>query len=167
MAAVPVADLLRQVPAWTGRAVDWERMQGGLSHHIYRVTVDDASFVLRVLDPAVSEAGLGIAPADEIENTVRAARSGVGAEVLEVLPDVPAIVLSYLPGRTLGQNDVRDETIIPTIAAACRRLHAGPHFVSEFDIFAKRDQLLDICARHDLPLPAGYSERDADMDRLR
>ncbi len=79
-----------------------------------------------MLDPAVSTAGLGVPPAQEIDNTLRAAESGVGARVFEVLPDVPALVLEYLPGRTLAIADVRDPANIPRIAAACRRLHAGP-----------------------------------------
>src|SRR5438128_219544 len=139
----PLADLLERVPAWVGRAVTAERLPGGLSHHIFRVDVDGESFVLRVLDPAVSEAGLGIPPDQEIANTVRAARGGAGPRVHEVLADVPALVLEYLPGRTLHLDDVRDPDLIPGIAAACRRLHAGPAFGNDVDIFAVRTTLLD------------------------
>src|SRR5438045_1672193 len=81
----PMAGLLAGVPAWVGRAVTAERLPGGLSHHIFRVDVDGESFVLRVLDPAVSEAGLGIPPDQEIANTVRAAQGGAGPRVHEVL----------------------------------------------------------------------------------
>src|SRR6185312_7238298 len=61
MDALPsIADLLGRVPSWVGRAVEWQRLEGGLSHHIYRVDVDGTSYVLRVLEPAVSAAGLGV-----------------------------------------------------------------------------------------------------------
>jgi len=163
----PIADLLERVPAWVGRAVTAERLDGGLSHHIFRVDVDGESFVLRVLDPAVSEAGLGIPPDQEMANTVRAARSGAGPRVHEVLADVPALVIEYLPGRTLHLDDVRDPAVIPGIAAACRRLHTGPAFVNDFDIFAVRTRLLDVCAQHDLPLPAGYRDHDGTVRTVR
>src|SRR4051794_24275639 len=58
--------------------------------------------VLRVLEPAVSAAGLGIAPADEIANTRLAVHSGVGAAVLDALDDPPAVLLEYLDGQTLS-----------------------------------------------------------------
>jgi thiamine kinase-like enzyme len=166
MTAVPsIADLLERVPSWVGRAVEWQRLQGGLSHHIYRVDVDRVPYVLRVLEPAVSAAGLGIPPEREIANTVLAART-VGAQVYEVLADVPAIVIEFLPGRTLAATDVRRPEVIPSIAVACRRLHAGPAFGNDFDIFAKRAELLDVCARHDLPLPDGYLDRSSTVDAI-
>jgi thiamine kinase-like enzyme len=168
MEAVPAVDaLLGRVAPWAGRPVTWAPLPGGLSHHIYRVAVDGASYVLRVLQPAVSAAGLGIPPEREIENTLVAARSGIGARVVEVLPDVPALVLEFIPGRTLGAADVRDPAFAEPIAAACRRLHAGPRFGNDFDIFAKRTELLGLCHRNDLPLPAGYRDHDDTVERLR
>ena len=161
-----VTDLLERVPMWVGRAISWSRLEGGLSHHIYRVDVDGMSYVFRVLQPAVSQAGLGISPYLEIANTVRAAESGVGARVYEVLPDVPALVLEYIPGRTLGINEVRRVELIPAIAEACRRLHAGPAFDNGFDIFAKRAELLAVCDRNDLALPPGYLDRSPLLDAI-
>jgi thiamine kinase-like enzyme len=166
--AVPaVDDLLGQVSAWAGRTVRWTPLPGGLSHHVYRVVADDVSYVLRVLQPAVSAAGLGIAPAVEIDNTRAAAATGVGAAVIEVLPHVPALVLEFLPGRTLTAADVRDPARTGAIAAACRRLHAGPRFGNDFDIFAKRTELLALCDRHGLPLPPGYLDHEPAVERIR
>ncbi|MGI5244677.1 choline/ethanolamine kinase family protein [Dactylosporangium sp. CA-139066] len=167
MSAVPsVADLLERVPSWVGRAVEWRRLEGGLSHHVYRIDVEGVPYVLRVLEPAVSAAGLGIAPEREIENT-RLAAASVGAQVYAELPDVPAVVLEFLPGRTLSAAEVRRPEVIPALAEACRRLHAGPAFGNDFDIFAKRAELLEVCRRHDLPLPPGYRDHESAVDALR
>ncbi|GAA2617612.1 hypothetical protein GCM10010399_55710 [Dactylosporangium fulvum] len=167
MTAVPsIGDLLERVPSWVGRAVEWRRLDGGLSHHIFRVEADGQPYVLRVLEPAVSAAGLGIPPEQEIANTLLAAGS-VGARVYAVLEDVPALVLEFLPGRTLSAAEVRRPEVVPALAEACRRLHAGPAFGNTFDIFAKRAELLDVCARHDLPLPDGYLDRSSTVDELR
>jgi len=168
MEAVPaVDDLLGRVSALAGRVAAWAPLPGGLSHHIYRVCADADEYVLRVLQPAVSAAGLGIPPEREVANTLAAAEAGVGAAVVEVLPDVPALVLEFIPGRTLGADDVRDPGRAGPIAAACRRLHAGPRFGNDFDIFAKRAELLALCERHALPLPAGYHDHDDAVTRLR
>src|SRR5215831_11602244 len=103
-------------------AVAYTVLKGGLSHQIIRVDDDGApSHILRVLDPAVSEAGLGIPMAQEIENTVRAAGTGVGPRVLEVVDadgERPAIKLEYIDGATLCQDDVREIGTIPRIAEA-------------------------------------------------
>src|SRR4051812_42759029 len=126
-----VEDVLSRVAMWSGRALTHRPIAGGLSHHIWQVDCGARSYVLRVLDPAVSAVGLGIAPSQEIGNTLRAAESGVGARVFEVLPEVPALVLEYLPGRTLTAADIRRRANLPRLAAACQRLHGGPRFVND------------------------------------
>lgn len=132
-------------------------LKGGLSHQIALVEAAGARYVLRVLDPAVSAAGLGISAVEEIENTARAGRSGVGPRVVYTAED--AILLEHIDGATLCQDDVRRPETIRRIAAACRRLHAGSaRFVSDFDIFRKAEDLLDRCRRHGLAIPDGYTE---------
>ncbi|GIJ45853.1 choline kinase [Virgisporangium aliadipatigenens] len=160
--AAAVDETVARVRAWEGLPVRVSPLAGGLSHHIYRVAAAGETFVLRILDPAVAEVGLGFPPADEIANTRRA--EGVGARVVEALGD-EAIVLEFLPGRTLSATDIPGRT--GPIAAACRRLHSGPRFVTDFDIFAKREELLGVCARHGLPLPPGYTDHTTTVARIR
>ena len=170
MGAMPsVEDVLGRVAMFSGRDVATHRIVGGLSHQIYEVRVGGRSYVLRLLDPAVSAAGLGVPPGQEISNTQRAAESGVGAKVYEVVTDVDgcsALVLEFLPGRTLSAHDVRAPSMAGPIAAACRRLHAGPRFGNDFSILAKRAELLAICRQHDLSLPVGYLDRSSTVDRI-
>src|SRR5262245_41119958 len=115
---------------WAGRVLAPRRLPGGLSHQIWRVDCGTRSYVLRVLDEAVSAVGLGIPMAQEIANTRLAAESGVGARVFEVVAEPAAVVLEFLPGRTLDAADVRRPATIDRIALACRGLHAGPRFVN-------------------------------------
>ncbi len=164
MRSVDIDATLATLPLLGGEEVTWRPLEGGLSHHVYRVDAGSASYVLRVLEPAVHLAGLGIEPDLEVANTVSAARAGVGARVFAVLPEVPALLLEFIEGQTLSPADVPSR--LGPIAAACRALHAGPRFANEFDIRAKLDQLLAICARHDLPLPVGYTDRLSTVDDI-
>jgi len=162
MRSVDIDAVLAALAPLRGRPVSWRPLAGGLSHHVYRVDAGPDSYVLRVLEPAVHAAGLGIEPALEVANTVAAARSGVGPRVFAVLPEVPALLIEYLEGQTLSAAGVPPR-LVP-VAAACRRLHAGPRFANDFDIRARLDQLLDVCARHDLAPPAGYADRLSTVD---
>jgi thiamine kinase-like enzyme len=161
-----IAEVAARAGFPAGPDTSYTLLKGGLSHLIVRVDQAGRKHVLRVLDPAVSDAGLGIPPAQEIENTRTAARTGVGPAVHSVLADPPAIVLEFLAGRTLSAADVRDPALIPRIAAACRRLHAGPSFGNAFSIFRKAEELFARCLRAGLEIPSGYSERRAVMDAL-
>ncbi len=154
-----IAEVAARAGFPAGPDTSYTVLKGGLSHLIVRVERAGRNHVLRVLNPAVSDAGLGIPPAQEIENTRAAARSGVGPAVHAVLAEPPAIVLEFLPGRTLSAADVRDPAMIPRIAAACRRLHAGPRFGNAFSIFRTADELFARCLRAGLEMPPGYAER--------
>lgn len=159
-ALAPVEQVLAAVDGWAGRHVEHELLKGGLSHRIHLVRVDGEPFVLRVLNRAMEQALLGIPAEQEIENTVRAAQSGVGAGVLEVLPRFPALVLEFLKGETMSVRSVREERNIPRIAAACRGLHdRAPAFANRFDIFRHLEGLLELCRRNELRIPDGYDER--------
>ncbi len=164
---VDVEQTLIRFPLLAGARGVWRPLAGGLSHHVYLVELAGGPagegsagpprrYVLRVLDPAVCAVGLGIECAHEVANTRLAA--GIGPAVLGVLDDIPAVLLEYIPGQTLSAADIPSR--LAAVAAACRRLHAGPHFVTGFDIRTKRTELLALCQRHGLPLPDGY--RDAD-----
>ena len=166
MGTPSVEDVLRRVTMFADRVTTHRPIMGGLSHHIWVVNCGSRSYVLRVLDPAVSAAGLGTSPELEIANTLRAAESGVGARVFEVLPEVPALVLEYLPGRTLSAEDVRRPATLQRVAQACQRLHAGPRFDNDFSIVDKMDELLELCRRHELRTPEGYADRVAEVRRI-
>jgi thiamine kinase-like enzyme len=149
---------LELVTAWAGRPVTHTQIKGGLSHRIVRLDTEAGDrWLLRILDPRVSAAGLGIPLDLEIVNTARAARAGVGADVILRLPG--AVLLEFIDGVTLDAAAVRDPAMTEGIAAACRRLHAGPRFATDFSIFRKLDELLALCHTHGLKIPEGYEDR--------
>ncbi|MEV6603958.1 phosphotransferase [Kutzneria sp. NPDC051319] len=159
-----VESIVAQVPEFAG-PVELTVIKGGLSHRVVRVDAGGRRFVLRVLDPAVAEAGLGVPMAQEIANTVQAAETGAGPKVLRVLPDEHALVLEYVDGVTLSTADVPAH--LEGIAAACRRLHSGRPFGNDFDIFDKLAEFLALCDRNGLGLPEGYADQLPLVARIR
>ncbi|MER5319300.1 phosphotransferase [Streptosporangium roseum] len=156
-------DALADVRKWAGQPVTETPIKGGLSHRIARLDAADGQhWLLRVLDPRVSQAGLGIPIDQEIANTLRAAEAGVGPRILYRMPG--ALLLEYLDGATLDARDVR--TLPEPIAAACRRLHAGPRFVNDFSIFRKLEEFLTLCHTHGLRIPDGYEDRLPAVARI-
>ncbi|WP_345675121.1 phosphotransferase [Yinghuangia aomiensis] len=161
------AELLARAGLDPGADADYTLLTGGLSHRVVRVDAGPRRWILRVLDPAVSAAGLGVPARQEIANTLAAAHSGVGAAVLGTVDEPAAVVLEFVDARTLDADGVADPDALVRIAAACRRLHTStPPFANRFDIFRKTEELLARCRRHDLPVPDGYADRLADLARI-
>ena len=58
-----------------------------------------------------------------------------------------------------------DDALIVRVAAACRRLHAGPPFRDRFDMFALQRRYLALVQERGFRLPPRYLEHDRRCGR--
>ncbi|MEU6710960.1 phosphotransferase [Nonomuraea sp. NPDC046802] len=151
-----VPEVLDRIPLLSGVPRSVEELPGGLTNHNYKVTTPSGEYVVRV--SASDGALLAIDRDAEHANSVAAAAAGVGAPVLDYLPELGVLVVGFLPGRTFTEEDLRDPANLPRVAAACRRLHAGPRFVCDFDMFDVQRRYLEIVLERGFRLPEGYLE---------
>jgi hypothetical protein len=147
--------ILSRVPALAGTPRAVAELPGGLTNRNYKVTTPGGSFVARVWSRGDL---LAINRDHEYHNSVAAAQAGVGAEVLAYHPDDSLLVLRYIDGRTYGNADVCEPANIGRIALACRRLHGGPRFRGEFNVFANQRRYRSVARDHRFAIPAGYDE---------
>lgn len=131
-------------------------LNGGLTNRNHQVWTDEGRFVLRCWR---DDTGLLAIDRDaEHANSVRAARAGVGAEVVAFLPECNAMVLAFVPGRTLCARDLRRGDLLGRVADACRRLHAAERFDGDFDMFELQARYRDVVRQHGFRVPEGYDE---------
>lgn len=131
-------------------------------------TTDDCVPLDLVVRCSQSDAGLlGIDRDAEHANTSYAAEAGVGAPVLEYRPDLAMLVIGYLQGRALVDEDFQNAGVMTRAAEACRRLHAGPRFVGEFDMFTRQATYLATVRKHGFALPETYDDHAAAWDDVR
>ena len=163
-----VAAVLARLRCLAGRTYTVAELGGGLTNRNYRVTVtgDDqpGDYVVRI---SANESGLlAIDRVNERLNTWRAWQAGVGAPVVEALPEENVMVVGFLPGRTLTAADVRDPAVLPRLAAAVRTLHQGPEFAGGFDMRSIRRRYLDIVVEHGFRLPEDYLDLTGRVEAL-
>ena len=155
--------LLDGIPVLTGQGRQVTPLPGGLTNHNYRVRTDSGlDVVVRVSSPGTGL--LGVDRHAEHVNTLAAAAAGVGAPVVDYLEGRGVMVVAFLPGATWTDADVAAN--LPRLAAALRRLHAGPAFLGRFDMFALRRRYLDIVAEHGFRMPAGYAALEPQVERV-
>ena len=71
----------------------------------------------------------------EYHNSLAAARCGVGAPVIEYRPELNTLVVGFLEAETCSRADLDDPDRLERVVSACRKLHGGPRFVNELDMF--------------------------------
>ena len=71
-----------------------------------------------------------------------------------------------LPARAaLDDADFADPGVLARAADACRRLHAGPRFVGDFDMFARQAGYLATVRERGFPLPPAYDDHADAWER--
>jgi thiamine kinase-like enzyme len=160
---------LDRLACLAGRSWRVDELPGGLTNVNLRVrTTDDREPMDLVVRWTRGDAQLlGIDREAEHANTVAACRAGVGAEVLEYRPELSMMVIGFLSGRALADADFADPAILRRSADAVRRLHAGPRFTGDFDMFARQAGYLEVVRREGMRLPPGYDDHAAAWDDVR
>jgi thiamine kinase-like enzyme len=163
--AAGIDALFAQVPSLAAEPRSVTELPGGLTNRNYKVTTPDGTFVARVC----SDGGalLAIDRDHEYRNSVTAAAAGVGAPVIEYLPDRGVLVLGYIEGRTFTNADVAAEGNIARIAAACRQLHSGGRFTGDFDMFDIQGRYRAVIAARGMAIPPGYDALAGQFEAMR
>jgi thiamine kinase-like enzyme len=149
------AAVLDRISLLAGRERTVEELSGGLTNRNLRVRADLGTDVVVRISSNESSL-LSIDRANERHNTTAAWQAGVGAPVVEALPDDNVLVVAFITGRTLEPADMRDHAMVPRIAAAVRTLHEGPPFQGLFDMRQIRRGYLDLVTERGFRLPDDY-----------
>ncbi|MEV4371389.1 phosphotransferase [Nonomuraea sp. NPDC049637] len=149
-----IARVLDRIPLLSGLPRSVEELPGGMTNRNYKVTTPAGVYVVRV---AASDGSLlGIDKDAEHADSLAAARAGVGAPVHGYLPEAGVLVIGFLPGRTFTEADLWEPANLARVAQVCRRLHAGPRFVRDFDMFEVQRGYLRIVQERGFRLPPKY-----------
>ena len=164
--APSIEQVVERVSLWHADEVSVAPLSGGLTNQNYVVTRGDERFVVRI--PGASTELLAVDRANERHNAQAAATTGVSPEILEYLEDWSVMVLGFIEGETMSGERLRDPAMPDRIAASLHRLHAGPRFLSDFDMFRITEFYLGIVDDRDVRIPLGFKgrmEAVADVER--
>ncbi len=156
-----IEQVIAAIPDWAGRAVEAAPIPSGLTNRNWRVTVDGVPHFVRI--PGASTELLAVDRANERHNTRAAATAGVGPPVVHELPDWDVFVLAWVEARTLSVEALAEPGMPTRVAETLRRLHAGPRFRDDFDMFRLAERYLRVVDERAIAVPAGYLEH---LDRL-
>ena len=159
--APTIEQVIDAIPDWNEREVTFTRIQAGLTNTNYRVLADGVPHFVRI--PGAATELLAVDRGNEIHNTRAAAQSGVSPLVLFTVPEWDVFVLEWLDAETMSIDKLRAPGMPSRIAQTLRRLHAGPAFRDDFDMFRLSERYLALVDERAIPIPAGYRER---MDRI-
>ena len=157
-------EAIEELPAWQGKEKKITPLSGGLTNTNFQVEVDGVLYFVRL--PGESTDLLAVDRENEYFNTRAAAETGVGPQVLYHLPEYNIMVLEFIQGQTMSNKTLQAPGMVIRIAESLKKLHAGPRFFSDFNMFRLTEYYLDICAEQRAKIPDGYPERMPTVKRI-
>jgi thiamine kinase-like enzyme len=165
--APSVEQVVERVSLWRADEVSVAPLSGGLTNQNYLASRGGERFVVRI--PGASTELLSIDRVNERHNAEAASTTGVSPRIVEYLEDWSVMVLEYVDGETMSGELLRAPSMPARIAASLHRLHAGPPFRNDFDMFRVTEHYLRIAAERDVTIPDGFRDRMgtvADVERI-
>ena len=159
-----IEDAIAKIEDWKGKDVLIEILSGGLTNTNYKVTVDDTPYFVRV--PGESTELLAVDRKNEYFNSKAAAEAGVGPKVLYHLPEHDVMVLEFIVGETMSKDALSAQGMPTRMAQAIKQLHAGPRFLTDFNMFRLTEYYLKLCDERNIPIPDGYLERLPTIEQI-
>ena len=152
-----IEQVVERVTIWKGLDADVTQLSGGLTNTNYVVTAGDDRYVVRI--PGRSTELLAVDRGNERHNAEAAATTGVAPRIVEYLEDWKVMVLEFIEGETMSGARLRSPEQPRRIAESLRRLHAGPRFRDDFDMFRLTERYLRVCDERGAPIPDGFRDR--------
>ena len=153
---ISIEEVMQRIPDWQGRQLLVSPLSGGLTNTNYRVVVDGTPYVVRI--PGANTELLAVDRANEYHNTRAAAQAGTSPRVVHYLADESFMVLEFINGRTMSIAARQAAGIPARLAQALKRLHAGPRFLTDFNMFRLVEFYLRIVDEHAVRIPDGYRD---------
>lgn len=157
-------EVLARVEVWRGREVHVSELSGGLTNTNHLVEADGVRYVVRI--PGASTELLAVDRANERHNAAAAATTGVSPRIVEVVEDLDVMVIEYLEGTTMSAEALRAPDMARRAAASLRRLHAGPRFLKDFDMFQLIEFYLRVCDEREVRIPDGFRDHGGDIGAI-
>ena len=155
--APSIEQVVRRASLWRGVEVTWAELSGGLTNANYLVEAEGVRYVVRI--PGRSTELLAVDRANERANADAAATTGVSPRVVEYVEEWNVMILEFIEGQTMSGETLRTVDQARRIVDSLRRLHAGPRFRTDFDMFRLTEFYLGVCRDHEVRIPDGFRER--------
>jgi len=152
-----IEEVVAKIPDWRNKKLSITPLSGGLTNSNFKVDVDGTPYFVRV--PGASTELLAVHRENEYHNSKAAYEAGVGPKVLYYLPEHCVMVLEYLNGKTMSKYSLNQAGMPTRMAQAIQKLHAGPRFLTDFNMFRLTEFYLQICDEQEITIPDSYPER--------
>ena len=157
MGGPTIEEVVERAATFREGSVRVSELSGGLTNVNHLVEVGGNRYVVRI--PGRSTELLAVDRANERYNAEAASTTGVSPRIVEYLDGWNVMVLEFIEGETMSGAALRSPEQAARIAGSLRRLHGGPPFLRDFDMFRLTEFYLRVCDERSVTIPDGFRDR--------
>jgi thiamine kinase-like enzyme len=161
---ITIEHVIARIPDWREQSVTVHPLSGGLTNTNYRVEVNGAAYVVRI--PGASTELLAVDRANEYHNTEAADDAGVGPHIAYYLAEERVMVLDFIHGETMSIAKLQAPGMPTRIAQSLKKLHAGPRFLREFNMFRLTEFYLQVADEQSAKIPDRFRDYLPQVARI-
>jgi len=161
---ITIEQIVNRISDWQGKSIAVHPLSGGLTNTNYRVEVDSVPYVVRI--PGANTDLLAVDRTNEYHNTRAAAQAGVGPTIAHYLSDANVMVLEFIHGQTMSIPTLKEPGMPTRIAESLKKLHAGPRFLHDFNMFRLIEFYLKVADEHEVRIPDRFRDYMAAVSRI-
>ncbi|MBI3360846.1 MAG: phosphotransferase family protein [Chloroflexi bacterium] len=154
---ITIEEVVERIADWRDKSVAVHPLSGGLTNTNYRVEVDGTPYVVRI--PGASTELLAVHRKNEYHNTQAAAQAGVTPKIAHYLHDENVMALEFIHGETMSIARLQGPGMPTRMAESLRKLHAGPRFLLDFNMFRLTEYYLKVADEHAVRIPDRFRDR--------
>lgn len=121
-----IEEILTQIPEWQKAGeLHFEPLDGGFTNSIYKIIVDEKTYVLRI--NGTQNTYLGLKHEDESDAMRQAADLGIAPDVYECENKRDYIISEFIDGETLKDEQMSVPSILVKVVELLKKTHAMPY----------------------------------------
>lgn len=151
-----IEQLVERIPGWSSKPFCLQPIPGGITNRNYKLVIDNRPYFLSIAGNNLD--ALGVDFANKCYNNRVCANLGLSPEVIYVSESDGVLVAEFLPHPQLPKESMpRPDTRGPLLNLL-KKLHSGPNFRNEFDMFKLITWYLQIVEENTIVLPPDHQD---------
>lgn len=121
-----IQEIIQQVPAWQkAERLHYEPLNGGYTNSIYKVVVNEKTYVVRI--NGIQNVYLGLDYEDELDFMSQAAPCQIAPKVLLCENKRDFLISEFIEGSTLTDQQMSEPSILTKVVDLLKKTHSVPY----------------------------------------
>ncbi len=162
--SLKIEQIIDLISTWRGKTVSYNPIYGGITNQSFKVIVENKPYFVSI--SSNTSKLLGVNLFNKFHNNKVCAELKLSPKIICFLAKEGAFVSEFFPLPPLSQKSMHTFDVQKRLITTLKKLHNGPKFLKEFDMFNLIKHYFEIDSNKNIVLPDGYNNCLVTIDLI-